>query len=66
VSAYAAHAAMHGARLNAEINCKYIKDTAFVANVRAEIDRATTEGDRIKGRVTEKVNSKLRAEGKSA
>jgi len=57
VSAYAAHAAMHGARLNVEVNCKYIKDAVFVADVQAEIGKALVEAEKIRNRVTEKVNS---------
>jgi formiminotetrahydrofolate cyclodeaminase len=60
VSAYAAHAAMHGARLNVEVNCKYIKDAVFVADVRAEIGKALAEAERIKNRVTDRVNSRVR------
>lgn len=64
VSAYAAYAAMHGARLNAEINCRYIKDEAFVANVTAEIARVLTGAAALYESVIAKVNSMMRAKGK--
>jgi len=64
VSAYAAYAAMHGARLNAEINCKCIKDEAFVSKVSVEIAETLTECAQLYAGVTAKVDSVMRAKGK--
>lgn len=60
VSAYLADGAMHGARLNVEINCKYLKDEALVSKTRAEIEKTLAECAKIKDRVTGIVNSKVK------
>jgi formiminotetrahydrofolate cyclodeaminase len=65
VAAYAAHAAMHGARLNAEINCKYIKDAPFVASVREDIATRSKAADEIASRIIEKVNARVSGRDKA-
>ncbi len=60
VSAYLADAAMQGARLNVEINCKYLKDEELVSKARAEIEKTMNECAGIKDRVTRTVNSRVK------
>ncbi|RKY25787.1 MAG: hypothetical protein DRP79_06120 [Planctomycetota bacterium] len=60
VSMLLAEAAMHGARLNVEINCKYLKDEELVAGTRAEIEKVTKECAGIRDRVMKIVNSMVK------
>ncbi len=52
-------ASFSGAKLNVEINLKYIGDESFVSNLREEIDSASAECSALAGQIMDIVNNKL-------
>jgi formiminotetrahydrofolate cyclodeaminase len=59
VAAILLEAALRGAKINVEINLAYLKDPAFVAQTREEIDRAADEARDTAAAVVARVYSKM-------
>jgi len=59
VAAILLEAALRGAKLNVEINLAYLKDAAFVAEKRDEIDAAAFQAAELAASVVERVYKKI-------